>query len=1029
MRTVFEYKNVEDTAITLPVYDFKTNKWLDSEIVLRRTLLGAMHPGVKLVVGQVPTPSELGNKKDQINSYITKIKSGIEMDGLGTYKLVFASGSRTHGHGFFGDREENVAEIYFGKDNTMGFVNYGSILVTELRKIISSSNLKVLIVDDEDPEMRAAGLGDSHGKCSSEVLRMMSENVPRQSPEGEKNTPLQVRIGFPGKFLFKGTIVSFSNDITPPSIVKKYGGDWDLILPTSGIKGNKPAVGTKIVDKTIYLGNVHFAENRDAVASQQFWMWYTAKAIKKDLIPGLEQAASELRDAVVNRTKIADVFDIANTRLDVGFTGDVDPDNWEATDDDDSPVSDKGWEDPIMDIVGVDEEGILINHPKIVNTLRTRLARRWRRYALNTHIAFQSFMMMPDDSLAKRTIVCHDIPAGLCILFRNPILHYGSIQFFHNIHEGHPHQMKQRGTVWISHEDAANIQGDFDGDFVSVLPLTKEQQAFAEEQLDNASDPGFADEMYQEYIKGELTFPEDNLNHIIFETAFQEYIWGDTPTVYKPKKSAIKGDIENVFYNAMDSMTGIISNLIQIGTTNGSINKEIELPVHSLTDDVYSGETYKTTMIEFLANQMQIAVDRLKNNIFHNTKGIQLCRNYIEQFKKPSWIHEGMYKSPHSYKTNVIPIGTMKKEGKSWVDESTGVMPTDSISLTIGIVNYYWTKWEADIRPLGHYRKFMIPPKDRKLLENAALTHQFYGKSMSEALNMDGQGEAYTDAKRKRIAIISETIDDKRKTREAMEIRLNEEIEKRGNTEFLALIWNEPDGEVAREVFANINNNGESGVVDENHFYRVATKEDYAAALWSKCHTSTADKRSIGSTVFKMYPDVIMDVLKKKEKNLNTTIWFSGDKFKTGDYIFADRETQSQGDSTGNRPRRAVKKDDKDPNVFMPSRINNKAQLLDVNSNEGIAVPNSVELLVRENGVNQDREKSIRYEIHIRSSSKKEWKVLGYIGTGRPVPELDKIHKAKLYSYRLTDKLQAMMQPQNEGLLGYRTKGGTIIWE
>ena len=82
MRTVFEYKNVEDTAITLPVYDFKTDKWLDTEIILRRTLLGAMHPGVKLVVGQVPTPSQLGNKKDQINSYITKIKSGIEMEGL-----------------------------------------------------------------------------------------------------------------------------------------------------------------------------------------------------------------------------------------------------------------------------------------------------------------------------------------------------------------------------------------------------------------------------------------------------------------------------------------------------------------------------------------------------------------------------------------------------------------------------------------------------------------------------------------------------------------------------------------------------------------------------------------------------------------------------------------------------------------------------------------------------------------------------------------------------------------------------------
>ncbi|MDE5108349.1 MAG: hypothetical protein O4808_15270, partial [Trichodesmium sp. St17_bin3_1_1] len=216
---------------------------------------------------------------------------------------------------------------------------------------------------------------------------------------------------------------------------------------------------------------------------------------------------------------------------------------------------------------------------------------------------------------------------------------------------------------------------------------------------------------------------------------------------------------------------------------------------------------------------------------------------------------------------------------------------------------------------------------------------------------------------------------------------------------------------------------------DENHFYRVATKEDYAAALWSKCHTSTADERSIGSTVFKMYPDVIIEVLKKKEKVLNTTIWFNGDKFKAGDLIFGDADSKSQGDSTGNRPRRVIKKDDKDPNVFMPSRINNKGQLLNVNSNEGFIVPNKVELLVKENGVNQDREKSTRYEIHIRSSSKKEWQTLGYIGTGRPVPELDKIHKAKLYSYRLTDKLQAMMQPQNEGLLGYRTKGGTIIWE
>lgn len=99
------------------------------------------------------------------------------MDGLGIYKLVFVLGLRIYGYGFFGDREENVVEIYFGKDNIMGFVNYGLILVIELCKIILLLNLKVLIVDDEDFEMRVVGLGDFYGKCSSEVLCMMFENV------------------------------------------------------------------------------------------------------------------------------------------------------------------------------------------------------------------------------------------------------------------------------------------------------------------------------------------------------------------------------------------------------------------------------------------------------------------------------------------------------------------------------------------------------------------------------------------------------------------------------------------------------------------------------------------------------------------------------------------------------------------------------------------------------------------------------------------------------------------------------------
>ena len=79
--------------------------------------------------------------------------------------------------------------------------------------------------------------------------------------------------------------------------------------------------------------------------------------------------------------------------------------------------------------------------------------------------------------------------------------------------------------------------------------------------------------------------------------------------------------------------------------------------------------------------------------------------------------------------------------------------------------------------------------------------------------------------------------------------------------------------------------------------------------------------------------------------------------------------------------------------------------------------------------VNKDREQSPKYEIHIRSSSKKEWQILGFVGTDRPIPELEKIHKAKLYSYRLTEKQEPMKQEFNQGMIGFRTKNGTIIWE
>ena len=71
-----------------------------------------------------------------------------------------------------------------------------------------------------------------------------------------------------------------------------------MILTLSGIKGNKPKAGTILKKELAYIGNVHFSEEREAVASQQFWMWYTPKAIQNDVIPGLTKACQELKSAI-----------------------------------------------------------------------------------------------------------------------------------------------------------------------------------------------------------------------------------------------------------------------------------------------------------------------------------------------------------------------------------------------------------------------------------------------------------------------------------------------------------------------------------------------------------------------------------------------------------------------------------------------------------------------------------------------------------------------------------------------------------
>lgn len=1028
--TGFTYVNHNDTSIELPLYNFKSGDFTGDTVTFRKTLFATMHPGVSSVVGEVPTATELDNKENKIKEYVKLMQDGIERTDT-THYFDFSGGARTHGRAIFTNGAK-IGELYFGKGNSMGVVNYGSILLTECRKIISAE-LNVLIVDDEDPELRKTGLGDSHAKCHSDVLVALSAGVARQAEEGEDNTPLQIRVGFLEKFLFKGTVTTFEDDKLPQVIIDRYGDDWDIILTLSGIKGNKPKADTELRKELAYLGNVHFSEEREAVASQQFWMWYTPKAIENDVIPGLTDVCQKLKSAIEDRTRIGEVFrNVDDVRADIGYSGQIDPESWEASDDGFSSSSagketqSSKWKDPLDELLTADKEGTLLTHPYVANKIADKLARRWRRLALNTHITFKSFMAMPDDSIPNGQFVCGNLPLGYHIVFRNPILHYGSIRLMKNV-KGSVHHESQT-AMYLSHKSASDSQGDFDGDYFSVIPLDNPQQIFAAKVLSSAIDPTFAQQDFEDYISGKLTFPQDKFKHIIFETAFQEYLWGDTPVINKPSKVKVTGDPEEVFYRSMDNIVGYVSNKIQHSKSNGTFNKEITIPIHDEKTDQYTGGNKKTTVIAFLSQEMQIAVDRLKNNVYHNMKGIDAAVKVIDAGKKPAWLDNSNYKSKDAYKHSIIPIGTVEKAEGGWVSVSDQSFPEDVVSMTIAIVNSYWVKWKTSTKHISEFREFFPNAIfDRDVAERARKLHLWYGSSMSNAAKIGSDADQkeqflYIDARKKAMRVVRDEAEARRALRDKIEDTLL--AANLGQPQMKALY--EGDRTAEFNFLPNIEiKDGERGIwKNKEGVYSILTSADYAAALWRASHTTGASQFAIGGSVFKMYIDEIIKQL-NKEPTLTTSAWFGGHHQELGDFIFGDADaTPSDLEVRDGFPLLADKKDTSHT-VYMPSRIKGR-ELLPVDSTEGTIIPNQVQIMVETDGVLKDRTGGTKYVIYMRSNPTRDWRKLGVVSSGKPVPEVGKIYTAKLYTTKLSKEAQPLLEMK--GSERYRTSGGIFEW-
>ena len=1035
MKTSIEFFDHANNEIVLPMYSFSSKDWLE-EVKYKNTLIGAMHPGIPMCLGKVPTRRELKENEAEINRYIKLIRGGIELGGEKLH-LNFSSNSRTHGVGIF--TKPDIASIYFGPNNPMSYVNYGSILMTSCRKMLTFKGINVLIVDDEHPDIRKTGLGDSHGKCSPRLLSILSEGIDRVDQDNREFTPIQVRIGFPNKFLFKGTLMGWNNGVVPAAIRKRYkvegeGSDWDLILTLSGIKGNKPADGTNLRKEPFYIGLVHPAEFREAKVSQQFFMWFTKKAIEQDVLPGINQECQKLEAALKDRTLLPDVLRELDRVADSEVGGQIDPESGE-------PISDVAAESyipPVVKILDADKNGVLLEHPYINSKIRQLLGRTWLRLALNGDKRFTSFMMQPDDSIPENSFVCNDLPPGPHIVFRNPILSAHSIRIAHNV-RGFPYYEKLKGVAVMSHDTASSWQGDFDGDFVTIIPLNKKQQEFVIDLEE--TDPAFADADFEEYIKGELEFDGDEYLNIVFEVFNFQRMWGRNPVISKPDKVKSNKSIEEIFYISMDNPTGLISSTIQSATTNGSIRKVLKYRKHNLYTNEYTSEYYEASILEFLAQQMQISVDRLKSTIYNDMEGIKATREYVLSLGRGAWFGKSapgetnFYKSRTAYVTHPIPVGTLDSDGVI-TDE---VNELDVVSSMISIVNSYWEEWAKSTHHVSEYR-FLFPEDvfDFNMLDRASKIHKKYGTGISKAMNIgrtdesDKNGADFLTERKKAVLAVMTEIDNTKVEQEVAEENIREEVDKNGPYVLEQLAGVEPEDRALANRLIPSNRTSEfpiDGVWEAGDGeIKLATKDNYAAAMWYAAHSNSALKQSTGSTPFFLHSEEIISQLNKLEKKVNKTIYFGSNKNKLGDFIFASPDCVERDKSgSSSRPRPCVKRDG-DPSIFMPSRIDGN-KLADVNSDSGVIVPNTVEIIVKDEGVNNDRAKSKKYAIYVRSNESKPWSPLGNIGAGRPVPTLEKVHSAKLYTQSLTNTPEKLLSGLANEEPRLRSKGGILIWE
>jgi len=281
-------------------------------------------------------------------------------------------------------------------------------------------------------------------------------------------------------------------------------------------------------------------------------------------------------------------------------------------------------------------------HPYITGKVAERLRVVWLNLAKAAGVRFWSLMSQPDEYFQKYEITDNNdkttfiekvfcapsMPPGEYIVFCNPMRHWGDCQLWINRHEGT--YARGYGLMAASTKLMLNLGRDFDGDFVQLI-RSKEYPALRD-AIVNFSTP---------------------------------------PQVEKLPKMALPGTLQQVAINSMNDSTGIVASLLGRARGAGAEGIVLNIPAGGMQT-----EPIEMKIIDFLSQELQIAVDSLKSAYPNNDAGLKAVTDYLNTLGdagKIPWLKD--FKEKDVYLSRPCAVA----------DDAI-----DTISRLVKVVNSYW---------------------------------------------------------------------------------------------------------------------------------------------------------------------------------------------------------------------------------------------------------------------------------------------------------------------------------------------------